>query len=281
MLKNTYTAAVRTVTVLLCAALCVNSYAETGGSRKKSSYAKTERSGAVAVSYTDDQEDDVYEPESEDETDDIAPAKNVPPSKKQPPKKAAPKKSRTASSPRPKKYIIKKGDTIYSVAKRFGIPVEKLCETNCLTRTSGLVAGNKLYIPSKTGTDAGQSTKAPSYEFIWPVKQVQSVRQDGENGVHTIGVVIKAKSGSKVCAAAKGTVKKVGYMHGFGNYVVIAHSERYLTVYSNLYSVAVQEGDSVLSGAMVGTVSGDNTLHFQINCAGKPKNPLALLPKRS
>ena len=55
---------------------------------------------------------------------------------------------RTASSTSPKvTYKVKTGDTLYSIAKRYGIDVKKLASANGLSDPSALKAGTELLIP--------------------------------------------------------------------------------------------------------------------------------------
>jgi len=44
--------------------------------------------------------------------------------------------------------------------------------------------------------------------------------------------------------------------------------------------VDVKAGETVRKGGRIGNISDDMTLHFQIDRAGKPENPLKLLPER-
>ena len=57
--------------------------------------------------------------------------------------------------------------------------------------------------------------------------------------------------------------------------------ERYITVYSNIEKINVKEGEAVKKGSLLGKISTDSILHFQIGKSGKPQNPLEYLPARS
>ncbi|MFW6366558.1 MAG: murein hydrolase activator EnvC family protein, partial [Spirochaetota bacterium] len=101
------------------------------------------------------------------------------------------------------------------------------------------------------------------------------------DGVKSIGIVIQTQGRSPVYCAENGVIKKIGYMRGYGNYVVVVHSSRFMTVYANLGAVAVKDGQHIRKGNVIGTLeSTDGHLHFQINHAGKPLDALAILPKR-
>jgi hypothetical protein len=52
-------------------------------------------------------------------------------------------------------YAVKRGDTIYSIARQYGIPPSELAERNGLSRSFHIYAGQRLIIP------AGSTVKAP------------------------------------------------------------------------------------------------------------------------
>ena len=107
--------------------------------------------------------------------------------------------------------------------------------------------------------------------------------------VHT-GIDISADEGSKVYASATGVVSKVYSDPFLGKTVEITHEGGIISVYSNLNSdVKVKEGESVSSGAVIGTV-GDSSiseladeahLHFAIKVNGVSVNPLDYISESS
>jgi murein DD-endopeptidase MepM/ murein hydrolase activator NlpD len=100
------------------------------------------------------------------------------------------------------------------------------------------------------------------------------------NGTRPLGIMITGAAASAVFCAADGTVKKVGHMRGYGNYVIIEHSAHYHTVYANMGTIRVREGQRVDCGSAIGNTDG-TTLHFQINQGHTSRDALALLPRRS
>jgi murein DD-endopeptidase MepM/ murein hydrolase activator NlpD len=96
------------------------------------------------------------------------------------------------------------------------------------------------------------------------------------------GVDIAAEEGSKVFAAADGTVYTVYEDDTMGMTVVIRHRDGYITKYASLASeVTVKAGDTVTLGQQIGYVGntallesaiGDH-LHFSVTCNGAVINP--------
>ena len=96
------------------------------------------------------------------------------------------------------------------------------------------------------------------------------------------GVDIGAEAGTKVCAAADGTVYTVYEDDRMGTTVVIRHDGGYITRYASLAeNVSVKAGDTVTAGQTIGAVGntalmenavGDH-VHFSVSCNGKTINP--------
>ena len=61
---------------------------------------------------------------------------------------AKPKKSGVANEEQFKTHRIKKGDTLGSIARHYGVSVSKLCQTNGIASKAKLSIGRTLRIPS-------------------------------------------------------------------------------------------------------------------------------------
>ena len=89
-------------------------------------------------------------------------------------------------------------------------------------------------------------------------------------------------------AAGRGRVSAAGTDGAYGNRVIIDHGDRWQTLYSQLASFSVREGDCVQAGTIIGGVgtTGLSTgphLHFEVRRNGEPVDPLILptLPQGS
>jgi len=100
------------------------------------------------------------------------------------------------------------------------------------------------------------------------------------------GIDIAAEAGTKVTAAADGTVYTVYEDDTMGTTVVIRHEEGYTTKYASLSEdVSVAAGDTVIMGQTIGTVGqtallesaiGDH-VHFSVTCNGENMDPAEFL----
>ncbi len=98
------------------------------------------------------------------------------------------------------------------------------------------------------------------------------------------GVDISGKLGQPVLAVADGKVVYSGNgLSGYGNLIIIKHSDTFLSAYAYCQKSLVREGMSVNAGSVVAHMGRKDDiakLHFQIRRNGKPVDPLKYLPKR-
>lgn len=92
------------------------------------------------------------------------------------------------------------------------------------------------------------------------------------------GMDFKARTGTRVYAAAKGKVTKAGWSGGYGRMVEIDHGNGTTTRYAHLSRISVKKGQYVSPDMSIGRVgsSGRSTgphLHYEIRRYGKAVNP--------
>ncbi|MDP8959523.1 MAG: peptidoglycan DD-metalloendopeptidase family protein [Actinomycetota bacterium] len=103
----------------------------------------------------------------------------------------------------------------------------------------------------------------------------------GIRKLHT-GVDIDGSHGQPVVAAASGTVILASWYGGYGNAVVIDHGGGLATLYAHQSSMAVQVGQRVQVGEVIGYVgstgySTGSHLHFEVRDGGTPVDPMPYL----
>lgn len=99
------------------------------------------------------------------------------------------------------------------------------------------------------------------------------------------GVLIGGRAGQVVVAAADGEVVYSGNgLIGYGELVIIKHSDRMLSAYAHNQERLVAEGDRVRAGQPIARMGrnedGREVLHFEIRRDGKPEDPARYLPAR-
>lgn len=118
----------------------------------------------------------------------------------------------------------------------------------------------------------------------WPASGPLIGRFGDQTGLNK-GIDIGGKLGQPVVAASAGKVVYAGTgLRGYGNLVIIKHSETFLSAYAHNHKLMVKEGQAVKAGQQIAELGSSGTdrekLHFEIRRDGKPVNPLQYLPKR-
>jgi murein DD-endopeptidase MepM/ murein hydrolase activator NlpD len=104
----------------------------------------------------------------------------------------------------------------------------------------------------------------------------------GFHRAHT-GVDFGAPTGTRVKATGDATVKFAGRRGGYGNLVILRHSNGYETYYAHLsrFAAGIRSGRAVTQGQIIAYVgsTGASTgphLHYEVRIGGRPKNPMAI-----
>ena len=198
-------------------------------------------------------------------------------------------------------YIVKKGDTLYGIAKRFGISVETLTILNKMSGSNTIKVGQVLTVPLATSENTNQKkqtskpttekttnledlqltdsrtydkNKKASKNLLWPVVAKEIQYLEGK----VSGVSITTNLNESVNIIREGTVMFCGIYRGFGNVVFVQSKSGYMYVYTNLDKINVEKGDTVKLNEKIGTVAVDTRtskpqLLFMVFKNGNPVDP--------
>lgn len=117
--------------------------------------------------------------------------------------------------------------------------------------------------------------------WIWPAEgKVVAGFSEGKRGID-----ISGKMGQPVLAAGSGKVLYAGSgIRGYGNLVIVKHSNNLLSAYAHNKTIFVKEDQSVTKGQKIAEMGNSDTdevkLHFEIRQQGKPVDPSKFLPSR-
>jgi murein DD-endopeptidase MepM/ murein hydrolase activator NlpD len=185
-------------------------------------------------------------------------------------------------------YVVKKGESLWQISKKFKISLNELLTANDLNDKSIVKAGDKIVIPGvKPQANIGVQNLAKEYagKFVSALKEVSGIviPTTGFNwGVkhNGNGTDIAAPCSSEVYAANSGTVVESsdGWNGGYGNYIIIKHSNGSYSLYGHLSLRLVSIGDTVDKGELIGYVGNTGYtvgptgchLHFEIRGASNP-----------
>jgi len=128
------------------------------------------------------------------------------------------------------------------------------------------------------------ATTADTEEIAWMWPAAGAVIAGFDEGRNK-GLTIAGKAGDPVLAAGDGRVVYAGSsLRGYGNLVIVKHSEVFLTAYAHNQVLLVKDDQVVRRGqkiAEMGSTDAERVqLHFEIRRQGKPIDPAKLLPPR-
>jgi murein DD-endopeptidase MepM/ murein hydrolase activator NlpD len=120
--------------------------------------------------------------------------------------------------------------------------------------------------------------------FRWPVRgKVITAYGAKANGKSNDGINLAVPEGTPVKAADDGVVAYSGNeLKGYGNLVLIRHSNGYVTAYAHASELMVKRGDTIKRGQVIAK-SGQSgevqspQLHFEIRKGSSPVDPLQFL----
>ena len=205
-------------------------------------------------------------------------------------------------------HVVRKGDTLYSIAWRYGKDFRSLANWNNINPPYIIYPGQIIHLKSVQavaqkparppaennsrttikGNQASQKSPPVSgkgalpIEWRWPtsgqiVKMNLPTLEKGLNISGTVGQEIKAAAAGEVVYSGSGLL-------GYGKLIIIKHSEIYLSAYAHNDRILIKEGMKVTSGQKIATMgignNGTPLLHFEIRKEGKPVDPIIYLPKQ-
>ncbi|MGC1182070.1 peptidoglycan DD-metalloendopeptidase family protein [Legionella sp.] len=200
-----------------------------------------------------------------------------------------------------KTHTVRRGETLYAIAFRYDTDFRTLARLNHIKPPYSLRVGqvlslqgikhrillqrrkNRFKPPQRVIYSPIHNRYARSSSgWLWPVsgRVVTSfIPQQGKKGIN-----IACKQGEKVIAASGGVIAYAGSgLAGYGNLIIIKHSNEYLTAYGNNAKIMVSEGQHIKAGQIIaesGIIDHKYTgVHFEIRKAGIPVNPLNYLQK--
>ncbi|WP_338479922.1 peptidoglycan DD-metalloendopeptidase family protein [Pseudomonas trivialis] len=220
-------------------------------------------------------------------------------------------------------YVVRKGDTMFSIAFRYGWDYKALAARNNIPVPYTIHPGQTIRFDGRSGsapvsvvTSSGSSSSSSSKTTIttrpagtaaptvasrpapaplppagpapkgwgWPSNGVL-IGKFSSNGSLNKGIDIAGDLGQPVLAASDGTVVYAGSgLRGYGELVIIKHSDTYVSAYGHNRRLLVREGQQVKVGQTIAEMGSTGTdrvkLHFEIRRQGKPVDPLQFLPRR-
>lgn len=193
-------------------------------------------------------------------------------------------------------YVVQRGDTLYSIAFRYGFDFRKMAAANNIPAPYTIYPGQKLKlkeaaippprktvakttpapqpVPATKATKSTSAAKTPAKPvskststaparsvattgWRWPAEG--KVVRGYSSSVHK-GIDIDGNRGDPIRAVADGTVVYAGTgIVGLGELLIIKHTEVYLSAYAHNQHLLVGEGERVRSGQKIATKGSSGT----------------------
>jgi len=133
--------------------------------------------------------------------------------------------------------------------------------------------GEKIITPQ----NSEEKAEIP-FEPIWPVKGKIITKFGGALENRSEGIDIEVPEGTNVKAIENGKVIFSASHSGFGNMIIIQHSEKFISIYAHLQANFAKEGQTVEKGDNIGQSGKTGAteipkLHFEIREFSKPVDP--------
>jgi murein DD-endopeptidase MepM/ murein hydrolase activator NlpD len=140
--------------------------------------------------------------------------------------------------------------------------------------------------PPATEAPKNEPTAAATPGFRWPVRgRVITGFGPKPTGQQNDGINVAVPEGTPVKAAEDGVVAYAGSeLKGYGNLVLVRHSNGYVTAYAHASELMVKRGDAIKRGQMIAKAGqtgnvGSPQLHFEIRKGSAPIDPMPFLDK--
>ena len=207
-------------------------------------------------------------------------------------------------------HVVRAGETLYGISFRFGLRYQDVAAWNGISDPYTIEVGQRLRLrppgsmPSspRPGTGATASATPPrppatvpappvrptasivgAPTWRWPA-QGQIIGRYVSGDQTQQGINIAGSAGQPILAASDGIVVYSGAgLVGYGELIIIKHSDEWLSAYAHNRRRLVVEGSRVKSGEVIAEMGKTGAiremLHFEIRRNGKPVDPLAFLPR--
>ena len=202
--------------------------------------------------------------------------------------------------------VVKSGDTLFGIARKFGVSVQKIVEINNLGLNNVIITGQVLKIPKISSSNSVTLNSNKNFKIVTLPQSKPDIFKtnsrilkvkfysplDGtiitkfgikSDGVMNEGIYIEADYGTIVKSSADGEVIFVGSdLKDFGKLLIVKHSENLITSYAHLSKIYVHEGEIITLGQPIAEVgsSGKVTksqLYFEIRKNNEALDPIPYL----
>jgi murein DD-endopeptidase MepM/ murein hydrolase activator NlpD len=227
-----------------------------------------------------------------------------------------------AAAPASGIHLVQMGETVYSISRLYGVTPTQLAAANNMNSIELIQVGQQLVIPgvgavqpvyaaaqpAATATPPAPATNLAAQpaqqvaaipnngvaaqpsttgtQFLWPIDGSRNILSDfgvKPGGERNDGINLAAQMGTQIRAAEGGVVIYAGNgIAGYGNLILIEHTDNWVTAYAHTSQMLVQRDQTVQRGQVIGLAGNTGSvsspqLHFELRRGTVPVNPLDYL----
>lgn len=181
-------------------------------------------------------------------------------------------------------HKVMAGETLYSIAWRYGLDYRYVARRNQLKSPYTIHVGQSLDLAGDHEfinlPNINLSSHLPKLARRWQMPAKGSILT--QFSVQNKGIDIGGKLGDAIFAAHHGKVVYCGNgLTDYGNLIILKHNGEYLSSYAYNRAILVKLGDEVRQGQQIAEMGrsamNQVKLHFEIRRLGKPIDPFTLL----
>lgn len=192
-------------------------------------------------------------------------------------------------------HVVERHQTLYRICKTYGVDLKEVASLNGIKDPSKIQEGQRIFIPGakkvlkveiyiddvvlQPTEKEKEKIAYKKLDFIWPVEGRLGEGFDETESKRHMGIDILSQTGTPIKASSSGIAIYSGNtIRGYGNLIILRHSEEFVTIYAHNQENLVEEGMWVQKGQIIGKVgqtgraSGPH-LHFEIRRNNKAVDP--------
>ncbi|GEM_PF-4969579 len=150
-------------------------------------------------------------------------------------------------------HTVRPGETLYSLARRYGMTPDELMRRNSLTDARRLRVGSQIQVGSRPSTETSST-----YDFLHPeVVKVLPLPDLPTIVTRPLVGLLFRTPGGEFKAVTGGTVVHRDHFRAVGNLLLISAENGLVFGYAGWSSVSVELGETVKSGDILGKLAND------------------------
>ena len=194
---------------------------------------------------------------------------------------------------RGKFHQVRHGDTLYSIAWRYGQDYHDIAKLNGISKPYTIYVGQRVWLSrQQSGSQSTGKSRAVSkartskrnqglvykskpkaaptktfvaskFDWQWPVRGKIISRFGNQKNrklktiTENVGIEIQSAVGTPVITVLDGVISTITYIRGHGNIIIVDHGGGFNTVYAQVENIQVNENEYIQAGDRLAKIASD------------------------